>query len=245
MLMYFRSKKRILLFFFLFLFNSSVKAQKANQFNSWWYYSGKYQLSKKINIRTLLSWARHDFAKNWQQSNVRIGGNYVVSKKVNFGVGYEWVVLFPYGEHPVLEKRPEHRIYEQITVKNKLNRISFRSSALLEHRIRKDITRHRLRVRLGMKTPIIRSNDGITKLGVSFFNEFFFNIDKYAGNNVYGQNRFYAGFDIPITTNFILGLGYLNQYISINERRKENNYTLMVGIFHKVDFRNKKLVQVK
>ncbi len=243
MLIYFSNTKKVIFFIFLFLVNSNVKAQKVNQFNSWWYYSGKYQLSEKINIGTLLSWARHDFVKNWQQSNVRIGGNYAVSKNVNFGGGYEWVVLYPYGAHPVPEKRPEHRIYEQIAIRKQLDVVSFSSSVLLEHRIRKDITRNRLRVRLGMKTPIISFNDGITKLGLSFFNEFFFNVDKYANSNYYGQNRLYIGFDISITANLSLGLGYLNQYISINERRKENNHTLMIGLFQKVDFRSKQLPQ--
>lgn len=236
---YLSSRKKVAFFLWLCLAILGVKAQKANQFNSWWYYSGKYRLSEKVEIGTLLSWARHDFIKNWQQSNVRIGGNYAILKKVSFGTGYEWVVLFPYGAHPAPKKRPEHRIYEQIAVNNNLNSISVSTSALLEHRIRKDITRHRLRVRLGVKTPIIRSDDGITKLGVSFFNEFFFNLDKYANGNYYGQNRLYTGFDIPISTSFNLGLGYLNQYISINENRKENNHTLMVGLFHKIDFRKR------
>ncbi|AUP78323.1 DUF2490 domain-containing protein [Flavivirga eckloniae] len=224
----------------LFVFTCLVaKAQKADQFNSWWYYSGKYRLTEKFNIQTLYSWSRHDFIKKWQQSKLRLGASYDYLKNISFGAGYEWVVLFPYGAHPVPEKRTEHRIYEQFSIKSKIKTVSVSYGMLLEHRIMENRTRHRLRLIFGAKMPIIRSKEGETKLGVSFFNQVFLDIDKYANGNHFRQNRVYGAFDIPINKALTTSLGYMNQYIIINDNRIENDHTLMVGFFHKLDLRKK------
>ncbi|MDX8553558.1 DUF2490 domain-containing protein [Tenacibaculum sp. 1B UA] len=217
----------------------SANAQKVDQFNSWWYYSGKYRLTEKFNIETLYSWSRHNFVKNWQQSKLRLGGSYDYLKNVSFGVGYEWVVLFPYGAHPVSEKRTEHRVYEYFNLKNKIKTVAVNYGMLLEQRIMKDRIRHRLRLILGVKVPLIQT-EGKTKLGLSLSNQVFLDIDKYANNNHFGQNRIYGAFNIPINNTFTLSLGYMNQYIIIKDNRIENDHTLMVKLSHKIDFRKKK-----
>lgn len=228
---------RSVLIICLFIFTVfNAKAQKADQFNSWWYYSGKYRLTKKINIETLYSWSRHDFIKEWQQSKFKLGASYNYLKRLSFGAGYEWIVLFPYGAHPVPEKRTEHRIYEYFTIKNKIKKVSVNYGMLLEQRIMKDKTRHRLRLILAAKTPVLRSTEGKTLVGFSLSNQVFLDIDKYAKGNNFSQNRIYCGFDIPVNSAFTLSLGYMNQYIIINEARIENDHTLMVGLFHKLDF---------
>lgn len=65
----------------------------------------------------------------------------------------------------------------------------------------------------------------------------FLDIDKYANNKNFSQNRIYGAFDIPLNNAFTLSLGYMNQYIIINATRIENDHTLMVKLAHKVDFR--------
>ena len=231
-------RKALIVFTFV-LATFNAKAQKADQFNSWWYYSGKYKVAEKVNIETLYSWSRHNFIKEWQQSKLRLGGSYDYLKNISFGAGYEWVVLFPYGAHPVPEKRPEHRIYEYFTIKNKIKKVSVNYGMLLEQRIMEDKTRHRLRLIFGAKIPIIRSKEGETKLGVSLSNQVFLDIDKYANNKNFSQNRIYGAFDIPLNNVFTLSLGYMNQYIIIKENRIENDHTLMVKLSHKVDFQKK------
>ncbi|MEE4001008.1 DUF2490 domain-containing protein [Tenacibaculum sp. FZY0031] len=231
--------KKLLAVVFLFIVFKS-NAQKADQLNSWWYYSGKYQLTEKFNIETLYSWSRHNFVKDWQQSKLRLGTSYDHLKNISFGAGYEWVVLFPYGAHPVPKKRIEHRIYEYFTIKNKIKKVSVNYGMLLEQRIMKDKTRHRLRLVFGAKIPIIRSKEGETKLSISFFNQVFLDIDKYTNNKNFSQNRAYGAFDIPLNNALTLSTGYMNQYIIIKENRIENNHTFMVKLSHKIDFRTKK-----
>lgn len=230
--------RKILIVVLVFTF-FSANAQKVDQFNSWWYYSGKYRLTEKFNIETLYSWSRHNFVKNWQQSKLRLGTSYDYLKNVSFGAGYEWVVLFPYGAHPVSKKRTEHRIYEYFNLKNKIKAVAVNYGMLLEQRIMKDRIRHRLRLILGAKIPLIQS-EGKTKLGLSLSNQVFLAFDKYANNNHFRQNRIYGAFDILINNTFTLSLGYMNQYIIIKDNRIENDHTLMIKVLHKIDFRKKK-----
>ncbi|WP_281980508.1 DUF2490 domain-containing protein [Tenacibaculum mesophilum] len=177
--------------------------------------------------------------KDWQQSKLRIGTSYDYLKNLSFGAGYEWVVLFPYGAHPVPTKRTEHRIYEYFTIKNKIKKVSVNYGMLLEQRIMEDKTRHRLRLIFGAKTPIIRSKEGKTIISLSFSNQVFLDVDRYANNKNFSQNRIYGAFDIPLDASFTLSLGYMNQYIIIKENRIENDHTLMIKLSHKIDFRKK------
>lgn len=228
--------KKCLIIIILFLFSINSNAQKVDQFNSWWYYSGKYTVAKKLNIQTLYAWSRHDFIKNWQQSKLKFGVNYNYSKNFSFGGGYEWIVLFPYGEHPIAEKRTEHRIYEQFEIKTKLNNISIKFCVLQEQRIFKTKVNHRTRIKILTKMPIFRSEDGETKLSLSIFNQVFLNVEKNTNNNHFNQNRIYGGLDFPCNKSLTLSLGYMNQYLVINSNRIENNHTLMIGLFHKLSF---------
>ncbi|WP_130734016.1 DUF2490 domain-containing protein [Flavobacterium sp. J27] len=232
--------KKIILIAFLLLSKYYINAQQANQFNSWWYYSGKYQLDNKFNIQTLYSWSRHDFVKDWQQSKLRIATGYDYSNNLSFSLGYEWVILFPYGQFPVPEKRIEHRIYEQIIIKNKIDNVSINYGIQLEQRFLNELTRHRLRLIFAAKYPIIKSDKGKEKLTFSFFDQIILNIDNEANGKNFSQNRVYAGFEVPINKTITLGLGYMNQYIVIKENKYENDHTLMVSLNHKLDFRSKK-----
>ncbi|WP_108870009.1 DUF2490 domain-containing protein [Aquimarina aquimarini] len=229
-------KRALLKILLLISICSNIKAQKADQFNSWWYYSGKYKITQGINLQSLYSWSRHNFVKDWQQSKLKLGAGYILFKNASFDTGYEWVVLYPYGKHPVSKKRTEHRIYERLSLKNKIQHISLNYGVLLEQRFMQTITRHRLRVLLGAKMPIVYSKKGDIKLGISFFNHLFFDIDTYANGKHLRQNRIYGGFDIPIHNSLTVGIGYMNQYIIINDSRIENDHTLMVSLSHKLGF---------
>jgi hypothetical protein len=228
--------KKLILILFLFVFVFKAKAQKADQFNSWWYYSGKYKISKKLEIQTLYSWSRNDFVENWQHSKLKLGTNYNLLKNFKVGGGYEWIVLFPYGAHPVPQKRTEHRITQQFEISTKLKNVSVKFGGLQEQRFIEGNITHRTRIILAVKTPIISTENGKTKLGLSFYNQVFLNVGKKANGNYFNQNRIYGGFDFPINNSLTLSLGYMNQYLIINTNKIENNHTLMVGLFHKLSF---------
>ncbi|WP_062052872.1 DUF2490 domain-containing protein [Aquimarina longa] len=224
-----KSSFKYIAFFAFLLSIIHCKAQKADQFNSWWYYSGEYTINDKIMIRPLYAWSRNEFIKNWQQSKLSVGVHYIEIKNVRFGAGYEWIILFPYGAHPIPEKRTEHRIFESIEVKNKIGKVKVGYKAMLEQRIFKDKTTHRVRMKIGVKIPISQSE----KINLLAFNSIFLNIGNVKNQNYFNQNRAFIGIETTLTKSTSFSLGYMNQYLVINPNRIENNHTLMVGLNHK------------
>ncbi len=215
-----------------------TNGQKVSQFNSWWYYSGSYRLKEHWTINLLYSWSRHDFVKDWQISKLGLSTNHYLSRNFGVGASYEWAIIFPYGELPVPEKRKEHRFLQRIFFKDKIQKVSLGSMIELEQFFRNSDFLQRARVKLSIKFPILFDKNGNQKLGMSFSEQVFILINNDSAPKL-GQNRYYGGFDIAIAEKFTLALGYLNQYIIIRPETIENDHTLMVGIFHRTDFRKK------
>ncbi|QLG44744.1 DUF2490 domain-containing protein [Costertonia aggregata] len=221
----------------LIVFANTCKAQiKANQFNSWWYYSGTYQFNERFSTNLLYAWSRHDFVKEWQISKLGLSGNYNLSKNFGVGLSYEWAIIFPYGELPVPEKRVEHRFLERFYFRDKVGKFSIGSTIEMEQFFRNGEFLQRARLRAGFRFPLLRNDESRQLLGMSFFELIF--IAMGGGQEAtLTQNRIYGGFDIALSKNLTLGLGYLNQYIIIRPEIIENDHTLLVGLFHRISFK--------
>ncbi len=232
-------KKSVLILFFLTVCLSSIKAQKINQFNSWWYYSGAFQVKESITTHLLYSWSRHDFVRHWQISKLGLSVNYRLTNRFGIGGSYEWVIIFPYGELPVPEQRREHRFLQRFFFKEKIQKIAVGSIVEFEQFFRNSDFLLRTRVKYSIKFPLLFDSNGRQRLGMSFSEQVFILIDDSSAPKL-SQNRYYGGFDIGITEDFKLSLGYLNQYIVIRPETIESNHTLMVGIFHHAVLRRNK-----
>ncbi|MEQ6166270.1 DUF2490 domain-containing protein [Ekhidna sp. MALMAid0563] len=225
-------------FLAVFLMISCLRSgygQKVDQFNSWWYYSGTYQVSDRWSGNLLYSWSRHDFVKHWQISKLGLGTTYNVTKNLGVGLGYEWAIIFPYGELPVPERRVEHRILERFYFKERIRNVSLSSTIEVEQFFRNGKFMQRVRTKVGLKFPLWIDPEGNRKVSMSFFEQIFIGIGDGAPS--LGQNRYYGGFDLELWKNLSISLGYMNQYIIIRPETIENDHTLMVGIFHKINLK--------
>lgn len=215
-------------------FSLPCLAQKAHHFNSWWVYSGEYSVSERINVSPFYSWARHDFVKNWQQSLWRISFDFKFNKQISASQGYDWVILFPYGEQPLPARRIAHRIWHQLELKNKMGIVSLSDRLRWESRIIDGKLRPRLRYRLAAKIPLT-SHGYLPKISFSVFDEVFFSLGKYDKGNRFSQHRIYGGIDLGFFDHFSLSLGYMNQYIFKRSGKTESNHTLMIIFFHTIN----------
>ncbi len=217
---------------------ADLAAQKVNQLNSWWTYAGNHQVSQKISLHTLYSFRRHDFVSDWQQSLLRLGINYHYSDKLILSSGYDWVVTFPYGEQPIAKKTTEQRIYEQITLKNKVSSIGVIHRYRLEQRFFNNTTRHRMRYRLTTQVPLTKGGPDQSKLFFSLFNEIFINFGEKAIGHYFDQNWFYLGLHYACKNGLNIKAGYMNQYLVKGDNVQiENNHTPQFGISYNFDFR--------
>ncbi|MGH1436861.1 MAG: DUF2490 domain-containing protein [Lewinella sp.] len=228
--------------YFLFLLMSglvffSLNAQTVTQLNSWWTYSGNHRISEKFSLHTLYSFRRNDFVKNWQQSLLRLGVNYHYSGKLTGTLGYDDVINYPYGEQPIAHRTKERRLYEQVSLKDKVGVVGITQTYRLEQRfVSRQNTRNRVRCRLALEVPLQQADKN--KLFLSLFNEIFINVGQAADNHYFDQNWIYGGLGYRLNKNSAVNVGYMNQYlVKTDNVHIENNHTLQVGLSYSFDLR--------
>jgi len=251
---------RYLIWIIFLQFEVVTFAQKvfSDQQHAWMSYLGNHKLTNKFGIHTEYQWRREDGFQNWQQSLMRIGVDYTLNPNVTVTAGYGWIVTFPYGDQPVLTDYNEHRIWQQLNLKSKIEG-KFRTIDI-QHRYRLEqrfienylknssgdlvkgdnIFRQRVRYRALVFIPLTKKTMQDNTLFLNLNNEVFIGFGKGIGKNVIDQNRFNAALGWRFNSNFNIQIGYLNQYVIKSDGIKtERNHTLLTGLTYNVDFTKK------
>jgi hypothetical protein len=249
------SYKLTLTYFFIF-FTLKLFPQKLinDQNHAWVIYTGNHKITNKLGIHTEYQWRRSDVFKNWQQSLTRIGIDYNVSPNFSATAGYGWIVTFPYGDQPVSREFQEHRIWEQVNLKNKFGRFEFQHRYRFEQRfienwvkdndgnfIKSDnLFRQRIRYRAMVLFPLSRVELTDNTLFMNVNVEPFIGFGKGIGKNILDQNRFIAALGWRFNKDFNIQLGYLNQFVVKPDGvRMERNHTLWLSTTMNFDLTKK------
>lgn len=251
-------KTKTTIFFVLFCAFLFSQKDIATHQNAWVTYLGNHKLTKKIGLHTEYQWRRENGFQNWQQSLLRLGVDYHLNTSFSISGGYGWIETFPYGLQPVLKEFTEHRIWQQFNQKNKVE-ITFRNFEI-QHRYRVEqrfldtyslnnaneiiqgntVLRHRVRYRLMFLLPINKKALEKNTLFLNVNNEIFVGFGKGIAKNVFDQNRFNAALGWKFSSNFMLQLGYLNQYIiKADGIKAERNHTLLISSSYNLDLTEK------
>jgi opacity protein-like surface antigen len=250
--------KKIVLFFLLFVFNAFAQKDFSDQQHAWVTYLGNHKLTKKFGLHTEYQWRREEWFQNWQQSLMRIGIDYNVNSNLSITAGYGWIVTFPYGEQPVLYQFNEHRIWQQLNLKSKIELpkkvIEVQHRYRLEQRFLETyhlnsvdapvrgetIFRQRVRYRALFLIPISKNTMEDNTLFLNINNEVFIGFGKGIEKNILDQNRFNIALGWRFTSNFNLQFGYLNQYVLKADGVKiERNHTLLSSLVYNIDITGK------
>jgi hypothetical protein len=200
---------------------------------------------------TEYQWRRADGFQHWQQSLLRFGLEYVLQPKVSVMLGYGWIKTFPYGNQPVLHEFDEHRIFEQINVKDQVGRFEFQHRYRVEQRfidqyaknssgevVQVDpVFRNRIRYRAMVMVPLSRKEMLDNTLFLNVNNELFVGVGKGIAKNPIDQNRFIAALGWRFNARTNIQLGYLNQFvIKTNATDMERNHSLWISMVYNLDF---------
>ncbi len=226
--------------------------QLGNNTNTWLMYFGSHKFSPKWGVHLEAQLRRADGVANSQQLLLRTGLNYHFTPAAFATVGYCFVATHPYGEFPANSSFPEHRIWEQIQLKQAVGKIEV-------------VTRFRLEQRF-VNTPILSRSGGfspgpsvytdrfrgLTRVSIPLkgksivdkswyltaYDELFVSFGKNVALNIFDQNRVYLAIGYRLPKAGRLELGYMNQLIVKSDGlRVENNHTLMLGLSSTVDLR--------
>lgn len=244
---------KILLFVLAFSFGASnvSHAQQFSQFNSWYMYFGNHKLNDKWGLHTEYQFRRHGLITDWQQSLARIGLDYHYNSSTMITGGYGWIVSFPYGQQPIATHSNEHRIWQQLILKQKSGAFSFQHRYRLEQRFLENASldlneervvdgfrfRQRFRYRIFASVPLTKSAEGDTRLFAAAYEELFLGFGEGIGSNILDQNRLYIGLGYKINKNSNIQAGYLyHRVYKADGISIENNSTLNIGYTHNLDF---------
>jgi hypothetical protein len=250
-------KFRLCFFLITFFVSSASIAQKqiVSQNHSWAMYFGNHRLTDRWGIHSEYQWRRHDFFNSWQQSLMRLGVDYYSKNQAQFTLGYGWIKTFAYGDQPVDHSFNEHRIWQQLVLKNNIGRVEFNHRYRLEQRFLEQwklmptdsyeqnghVFRNRVRYRFMATVPLSRKELNDNTLFLAVYDEPFLQFGKGVAKNILDQNRLYFALGWRFTKDFNIQLGYLNQYIVKTDGIKaERNHTLQIGVTYNVDLRKTK-----
>ena len=222
------TEKYLIFILTLFLHNYTFsQEQRLSDHNSigWLVYTGTFRITPKFAIHTEYQWRRVDGLQNPQQNLLRTGVNYAVRKDVSLNAGYAFVETDPYGDFPNANAFSEHRIFEQVVIKNPLGKVDVSHRFTLEQRfIEKFSTQNgttktdwiflnRMRYRLRTEIPLSGKSTDNNTWSIILLDELFINFGKNVGANVFDQNRLAALVGYKVNKNVKIEAGYLNQIL--------------------------------
>jgi hypothetical protein len=196
----------------------------------WFVYTGTFKIKPKLSIHTEYQWRRVNTVKNWQQSLFRTGINYAINKDVSVNAGYAFAETFPYGDYPNANAFPEHRLFEQVVLKQAVNKIELSHRFTLEQRFISKILfvnnqkntdwnyLNRIRYRLRTEIPFYIKKGSTNKWRIILQDELFIGWGKNIGANVFDQNRVTILLGYRLNKNIKLEAGYLNQILQQGKR---------------------------
>lgn len=221
------------MFFFLLSVignNSFSQEQRLSDDNSigWLAYTGTLKIHPKIALHTEYQWRRVDGLKNPQQSLLRTGVNYAVKKDVSLNVGYAFADTDSYGDYA--NAFSEHRIYEQIILKNPIGKVDVSHRFTLEQRFLEKFSTqngetntdwvflNRMRYRVRTEIPIYKNSTDNNSWSIILLDEVFVGFGKNVAVNVFDQNRLAALVGYKVNKNVKIEAGYLSQILQQGKR---------------------------
>lgn len=235
------------------LYAQSLRSCTENS-NSWAVYVGAPKLSDHWSLHLEMQVRRSHLGLNNMQLLPRAGVNYHLNNMAFVTLGYAFVETYPYGEFAVKFAFPEHRVWEQLQLKNAVGHFDLTHRFRLEqrwvslpqyldsmgqhyketyyHRIR---LLHRFAIAIGNK--VIEDNTFYFTAG----DELFINFGKNVGFNILDQNRAFAGLGYKLSgQKGKVELAYMNQLLFKSDGlRVENNHTVQISYISAFDFYKK------
>ena len=230
---------------------TALPAQEPNRvsdpnFHAWYMYFGDHPVGEgPWGVHFDGQWRRQGVGQKWQQLLLRPGVNYDFNANVQVSGGYGFIETHPYGDFPAPTAFPEHRLWQQLLLRQKAGKVSLAHRFRLEQRFLgiTDASRpeedrvvgysHRNRIRYYTKGTIPIGRGGPdSDYFLAAYNEIKLNFGKNTARNVFDQNRAYIAVGRKLPGFGAIEIGYLQQTVQQgNGRVFEFNHTLQVGLF--------------
>jgi hypothetical protein len=235
---------RLNLFFLLGVFfnfsfcTAQQKRLKDNNSIGWYSITTTTRLSSKWSVHAEFQFRRVGLITNGQQNLCRTGINFQPDKSILFRLGYANVETFPYGDYPINsmgKQFTEHRIFEMVSLQNKIHSADLTHRFILEQRFsgkysnaalaKEDqyVFLNRLRYMFRANIPIGNPRSQRKMPYIGFYDELFVGFGKNVGENIFDQNRIGVLLGYKFNESVKLELGFLNQIVQLSREVDNKN----------------------
>lgn len=244
-----RKSARVSMWFSLLLWFVSIEthAQRlpVHQTNSWLAYTAQVKLTPKWGIHGELQWRQSELVVRPQQALWRMAALYQALPNIQWAGGFILLRNYPYGAYPAKSVFPEFRLWEQLQVKNTLNRWDTWIRLRLEQRWSYTpvlvagqytpgdaVYSNRIRVMNKWNHPLARASVKNPLWYVSMYDEVFLSFGKQVKVNMLDQNRIGMALGCKRIKNTNVELGYMLQTIIKSDGiHVEQNHTISLACF--------------
>lgn len=192
-----------------------LTAQESNLGN-WLIYIGNKKINEKINLHHEVQYRNYNAIGDLEQLLLRTGVGYSLSSNANALMGYGFIRSENYNNSNNKSVVNEHRIFQQLILKQKVKSVGFQHRYRFEQRFVEDDFKLRFRYFLGLNIPLWKNKEQAFYL--SAYDEIFLN----TVSNVFDRNRLYGGLGYKINSNLKFELGYMNQFLNSDNRDQIN-----------------------
>lgn len=206
--------------------------------HGWYVYTGDHPLNDRWGAHLEGQWRRHDAGVRPQQLLLRPALNYRISERIALSAGYAYVGTSRYGSYPAQAAFPEHRLYQQVTVKQQAARLELQHRFRIEERWIGQTApaapwRYQNRFRYMLRAVVPMSPQWYGAVS----NEIFLNLPPRNIASPYDQNRAFTGIGRKVNPYTRIEAGYLQQsLLQRNRRVLEWNHTILVGVYSVLPF---------
>lgn len=210
--------------------------------HGWLFYNGDHPVSERWGIHFDGQWRRSSLGTRWQQYQLRPGVNFYLNPSVMLTLGYVFTDTYPYGDFAFPYRFPEHRIYQQVLVRQPIGRVLLSHRYRLEQRYIGEMNpaepsqvenwryQNRFRYQLRAMIPITRGNGGGPEWYIPVSNEILLHFGPNFGASIFDQARPFIGIGHSFGEKGQLEIGYLNQILAQrNGRVMEYNHTVVIS----------------
>ena len=207
------------IFLVVFILPKTAIAQDSNLGN-WLIYIGNKKLNEKWNIHNEVQYRNYDAIGDLEQLLLRTGLGYnLTENNNNILLGYGYILSENYiNETNDKVAVEEHRIFQQLTTKQKIGKVGLSHRYRFEQRFVEDDFKMRFRYFLGIRIPLQYKEDQKNPLYLSAYNEIFLNTET----SIFDRNRVYGGLGYEFSKALRLELGYMNQFFETSGRDQIN-----------------------
>lgn len=214
-----------------------AKAQETKTYSDVWFLLLNHiELSDHWVVGNELHWRSTHFLRDKEQLLIR---PFITYRKpsVEYSGGYSYIRSFPYKSEVIRLARPEHNIWEQVTLKHHSGKFSLAHRYRLEHRFQGILVEtanepkvesyafsNRFRYRLTVKHPIGE------RYFIHAFNEVWVRMNNDFGQSKFDRNWLYVGLGRKISESANIQLAYLHQSIQLSNGEYERHPTLQLTL---------------